>query len=168
MPDIPLPNIPGIQESFAQDGGSPVKTRVLRAIVETIEAVVGANQVVARPQVPVDKDTATYPLVYVFDEPETVRPNNRYAEVTMPIQMEIWLKDGDFTISEQADWIQALLHERFTNSNETFKAVALTLMPAAQDSAGPKFYWDESLGGTTLRYVAKYMHLWGNPYLTGK
>ena len=164
---VPLPTVPGILEHFAAGGGAPVKTRVLKAIRETVEATLGDGAVAEKPQRDPDLGTCTFPMAVIFDGPVVVVWKNRVAMCRMPVDIQLWFKDGEFAIGEQADWVEALLHERFVKNNEAFKEVGLTLLPA-EEASGPKFYWDDEHGGTTLHYDAQFAHLWGDPYTTGK
>lgn len=161
------PGIPGIVTAITEGAEIPVKTMVLRAIKAMVEEIVSIGSVIARPGKTIDWAVAKYPAVHLWDGPETIVHSNRVAKITMPLRVEVRLKDHEMTISEQADWIAALLYERFLQGSVDFKAWGLLILPGEGQNTG-KFYSDEMTGGIVLHYNVQYTHEWGNPFVTGK
>lgn len=162
-----VPGIPGILTHLEQGGGEPVKTFVLRELKAIVETVVEVGSVVARPGKGIELETAKYPIVFMFDDPESKRDNNRVTMISMPLQLDIYLKDQEMSFSDQADWVQALIEQKFAAGSAGFKTYGLVITPDA-DTTGMKDYIDEFLGKLTLRFTVQYAHLRGNPFETGK
>ncbi|MEO0250056.1 MAG: hypothetical protein ABIN58_11135 [candidate division WOR-3 bacterium] len=142
-----------------------VKTGVLKALEEALGAVSALGQIIRNPSKPVDQETARFPLAFVFDEEESKRQVNRYALVTMPVQIEVWMRTGEADISDAADEIAAAIEQTLLSS----ATVALRCQDIRPDPERSvvKFYADEFLGGCVLRYIVQYRHVWGDPYDAG-
>ena len=162
-----VPGIPGILTHLEQGGGEPIKTLVLRALKAMIETIVDVGSVVAHPGKGIELETAKYPVVFMIDDPETKKDNNRVTMISMPLQLDIYLKDQEVSFSDQADWVQALIEQKFAAGSVDFRAYGLVITPD-METTGVKEYIDEFLGKLTLRFNVQYAHLRGNPFETGK
>ncbi len=139
--------------------------RACHALEDALGTVAGIGQVIRNPSKPIAQETARFPLVFVFDEEESKRQVNRYALVTMPVQIEVWMRAGDADISDASDAIAAAIEQTLLSS----ATVALWCQDIRPDPERSviKFYTDEFIGGCVLRYIVQYRHIWGNPYDAG-
>jgi hypothetical protein len=146
---------------------TPVKTFLLRAIKEAIAGVNGIAQVARNPSAPVTRETATFPLVHVWDdEPEVVKPLNRYANCKMSIQIDVYVRAGGEAASDQLDVIQADICTAIMSSPDV-KHYGKHVGPDREVSAMKQFI-EEDLSAIVLRFDVEYNHLWGDPYTLPK
>ena len=144
----------------------PVKTKLLKAIQACIEGVAGVSQVIRNPSKPVDRDTAVFPLVFIFDESESVVNRNRIDTVTMPIQIQIWVQIHEGILGDQADILEAEIYKALWR-NADVKYYSMRMFPETGNTA-TKFFQDEFSGGIVLRYTAIYSYKFQDPYILVK
>ena len=141
----------------------PVKTTVLKVIAQEMEDHISQiNKVHPNPSKPIDLDIEKPPIAFLFDEREGIKNRNRINIGTFSLQVEVWIEDGEVSISDQADIIQAEIHKLFTSS-ELIKAATLFIKEDEEFHA-EKFYANENLGGIFLRYQVQYAFAYGDPY----
>jgi hypothetical protein len=145
----------------------PVKTSLLKAITTalegiTVDGVTLLGTVIRNPSKPIDRETAKFPLVFIYDESEEIINRNRLAMVTMPLQIEVWLKEHELSVSDQADIVEAEIHKALCTDTQVLYW-SMDIRPDPANSA-TKFYDDEFIGGTILRYIVKFAYAWGDPY----
>ena len=139
----------------------PVKTTILKAIVEAIEAIPMVGSVKRNPPSPPRRETAIFPVVYVYDGPEQTRQRNRYALNILPIQIETYFLADEEDASDQADLIDCEIHKALL-SNPAILALIQEIKPDEESSSSKQFV-DEFTAAVVSRYVVKYAHAWGDP-----
>jgi len=139
----------------------PVKTNFLNAIRDEIELISQIKKVIRNPSKPIDRETARFPVCFIFDDKETNQDRNRIQMKTFPLQIEVWIEDqsGAETIGDLADVIQAEIGKTLTD-NKTVLAYGMNLIEVSSE----KFYADDTLGGIVILYTAIYAHKRGDPY----
>ena len=139
----------------------PVKTNFLNAIRDEIEKITQIKKVIRNPSKPIDRETAQFPVCFMFDDIEENTDRNRVQMKTFPLHIEIWIEDQDGAeaIADMADLIQAEINKALYD-NKTIFTYGMNLI----EVSGDKFYADESLGGCVLTYTAVYAHKRGDPY----
>jgi hypothetical protein len=139
----------------------PVKTLILRAVRNAIDALDVVGQVVRNPATPPQRETAIYPVVFVFDEPESKVQRNRYAINVMPLHIEVWFRADVEDASDKADLIDTEIYKALLGD----VAIRRLVMDIRPEEAGStdKQWVDEFLGVIVLRWVVKYGHKWEDP-----
>lgn len=151
----------------------PIKTYIMRAIKEDLEAILLDDnvtplfkKVIRNPSKPIDHDYFLSPSCFVFDEGDSAIRRNRIANVTFPVQIEAWLKVHENEVSDEMDMIQAEVHKKLASSTNV-RLFAKDIEPDPTNTS-EKFFIGEFLGGVAMRYIVKYLHVWGDPYDIGR
>jgi hypothetical protein len=139
----------------------PLKTRILRAIAEAVEAIPIVGSVKRNPPSPPKRETALFPVVFIYDDVESKVNNNRYSRNTFPIQFEVYFLADEEDASDKADLIDSEIYKT------VLKAPAiLALINAIKPEEGntsSKLFLDEFTGVLVARYVVVYQHAYGDP-----
>jgi hypothetical protein len=136
---------------------TPVKTRVMDAIVERIEAISSVDSVIRRGPLPNDEQTKERPTVFVFDDDEyDVESRNCIRRAKFPLNIWIRVHDeqGREAISNQLDIMQADTHYNLiADKGATLQALGVRV----QDS-GPtqKIFDDQFQGAIKILYTITY------------
>lgn len=145
----------------------PVKTQLLKAVKTalegiTVDSVALFKTVIRNPSKPIDRETAVFPICFIYDNPAPPVRRNRLAMVEMPLQIEAWVQTHELSISDQADIIEAEVHKALL-SNASIIAISMGFWPDPNN--GPdKFIDDEFTGGIILPYITKFAWAWNDPY----
>lgn len=139
----------------------PVKTSILKAIVAAIEAISMVGTVKRNPPSPPRKETANFPVVFVYDGTESKRQRNRYAMNILPIQIETYFLADEDDASDTADLIDCEIHKAIL-SDPGILALIQNILPDEEASTSKQFI-DEFMGAVVSRYSVKYAHTWGDP-----
>jgi len=151
---------------------TPIKTLILQAIKTALDGMINGDgaalfkDVIRNPSKPIDHDFFKSPMCFIFDETESKTRRNRIADVSLPIQIECWLKIDEDDISDFMDYIEAEVHKEFVNSTD-LQLYIKNIYPE-EGTPATKFYINETLGGVVLRYNIRYIHEWADPYDSGR
>jgi len=139
----------------------PVKTNFLNAVRDEIEMIAQIKKAIRNPSKPIDRETAQFPVSFIFDDKETNQDKNRIQIKTFSLQIEVWIEDqgGAEVLGDLADVIQAEINKTILD-NKTILAYGMNLTEVSAE----KFYADETLGGIVIMYNAVYAHKRGDPY----
>jgi len=143
-----------------------VKTTALKTLEIALGEVIGIAQVIRNPSKPIDRDTARFPLAFIFDEVERKEQRNRYAVVTVPVQIEVWSEGEESGFSDADDTMAGDIEMKLL-SDLNIRLLCRDIRPDPGNSMS-KFFTDERLGGFILRYIIQFHHIWGNPYDHGR
>ena len=148
-----------------------VKISLMKSIETAIGAmtVSGATEfptVIRNPSKPIDPETASFPIVFLFDDTENKVRRNRVADITMPIQIEIWCKEHEDSSGDQLDIYNADIEKELL-SNVTVKTWAKVLEPDTGASFA-KQYVDEFLSIGISKWICRFLTVWGDPYDIGR
>lgn len=150
---------------------TPVKTLLLREIKTALLNVPNVGSVIRNPSKPPDRETATFPVIHVWDEDESVEERNRIARCTFPLQVDVWLLESEEAGSDLADVFQAEILKALLE-DASIKQYALRIgpvIPGPQESSwSVKDAIDEHCYGLVLRFRVTYAHVWGDPYTLAK
>ena len=138
----------------------PIKTQILRAVRNAIDALEVVGQVVPNPANPPARETAIFPVVFVVDEAESKVRHNRIAINILPLHIEVWFRADMDEAGDMADKIDAEIYQTLC-SDPGILGLVMDIRPA-EDPSAEKQYMDEFLGVLVLRYVVKYGHRWGD------
>lgn len=141
----------------------PVKTLLMDAIetaVKTLFYVPNIDQVKRGQGIAIDQDTAVYPWTCFFDEPETVENRNRITRKTFELIIQVWVKEGIETISDQMDLIDAEIEKvLLTDSGIAYQTMNI------EKISSDKLYVDDNVTGILQAvYRVVYGHKWKDPY----
>ena len=139
----------------------PVKTLIMRAIVETVEAISIVGSVKRNPPTPPKRETALFPAVYVYDDTESKMNNNRYSKNTFAVQIETYFLAEDEAASEQAELIDSEIYKAVLVA-PAILALINKITPEEGNSTSRQFL-DEFTGALISRYVVVYQHKYGDP-----
>lgn len=139
----------------------PVKTTILHAIVEAIEAIPMVGSVKRNPPNPPKRETAIFPVVFVYDGTESKAQRNRYAMNILPIQIETYFLADEEDASDQADLIDCEIYKALLSGVDIL-ALVQDIRPEEGNSSSKQFV-DEFTAAIVNRYVVKYAHAWGDP-----
>jgi len=144
----------------------PVKTELLKAIEAAINDIPEVREVIRNPSKPIDRETAKFPLVFIFDEAESWAERNRIVMASMPVHVEVWLREKVEQASNMADLLQAKIYQAITTDADV-RFWSMRVRPDPDQTAA-KFFVDEFLGGVILRYLADYSFKDGDPFAQAK
>ena len=139
----------------------PVKTLIMRAIVEAVTAIPMVGSVKRNPPTPPKRETAIFPAVYVYDDTESKMNNNRYSKNTFPVQIETYFLADDEDASEEAELIDSEIY-KVVLKDPALLALINSITPEAGSSSSKQFL-DEFTGVLISRYVVVYQHKYGDP-----
>ena len=136
-----------------------VKTTLLKAIAAAVAAVAGTSQVIRNPAMSLTRETAVFPLAFIFDTEATHKVDNRVTLVTVPVWIELWLEEHESTVGDKADSLEADIH----------KALHAMVVPSVgafmlRPERSTKFYDDEFTGGVVMDLTLQFRHKTGDPY----
>lgn len=148
-----------------------IKISLMKSIETAISGLlVGAiaefPSVVRNPSKPIDPETKVFPIVFIFDDIENKAHRNRIADISMPIQIEIWCKYHEDTAGDQLDIYNADIEKELL-SNAAIKTYAKVLEPDPGASFN-KQYVDEFLSVGISKWLCRFVHVWGDPYDIGR
>lgn len=149
----------------------PVKTLLLKAIENAVKGISGVGTVIRNPSKPPDKETAVFPVVHIWDEPESIEERNRIARCTFVLQVDWWTDVHESLGSDAADKFQAdSLMAFLTDTGIRNYAMKIGPVPggAGEEWWSNKGMIDEFFYGLAMRYEVKYAYVWGNPYALAK
>jgi hypothetical protein len=139
----------------------PVKTLIMRAVVETVKAISIVGSVKRNPPTSPRRETDIFPAVYVYDDTESKVNNNRYSKNTFPIQIETYFLADDDDASEQAELIDSEIYKAILVA-PAILALINSIKPEEGNSTSRQFL-DEFTGALISRYVVVYQHKYGDP-----
>lgn len=139
----------------------PVKTLIMRAIVETVEAISIVGSVKRNPPTPPKRETANFPAVFIYDDTESKVNNNRYSKNTFSVQIETYFLADDDDASEQAELIDSEIYKAILVA-PAILALINKIAPEEGNSTSRQFL-DEFTGALISRYVVVYQHKYGDP-----
>ena len=139
----------------------PVKTLIMRAIVETVEAISIVGSVKRNPPTPPKRETAIFPAVYVYDDTESKVNNNRYSRNTFAVQIETYVLADEEDASEKAELIDSEIYKAVLVA-PAILALINSIKPEEGNSTSRQFL-DEFTGALISRYVVVYQHKYGDP-----
>jgi len=136
-----------------------VKTTILKAIEAVVTAVPGIGEVIRNPAKSIDRDTAVFPLVFVYDTEASYKTDNRVTLVTVPLGIEIWVGEHETVVGDSADSLEADIHKALHYMDiPSVGAFMLRLEKSV------KFYDDEFTGGVVMDLILQFRHKTGDPY----
>jgi len=139
----------------------PVKTLIMRAILETVEAISIVGSVKRNPPTPPKRETAIFPAVYVYDDTESKVNNNRYSRNTFAVQIETYLLADEEDASEKAELIDSEIYKAILIAPAVL-ALVNSIKPEEGNTVSRQFL-DEFTGALISRYVVVYQHKYGDP-----
>jgi hypothetical protein len=139
----------------------PLKTLILRAIQEAVTAIPLVGSVKRNPPTPPRRETAIFPVVYIYDDTESKKNNNRYSMNTFPIQFETYFLADEEDASDKADLIDSEIYQAVLQ-DEGILALVSAIAPEVENSSSKQFV-DEFTGVLISRYVVVYRHAYGDP-----
>jgi hypothetical protein len=139
----------------------PVKTLIMRAIVETVEAISIVGSVKRNPPTSPKRETAIFPAVYVYDDTESKVNNNRYSKNTFPVQIETYFLADEEDASEQAELVDSEIYKAVLAA-PAILALVNKIAPEEGNTVSRQFL-DEFTGALISRYVVVYQHKYGDP-----
>ena len=141
----------------------PVKTELLNAIKEAIEGVSVINDVRRNPSKTIDLETAVYDVAFVIDEIDSNVDRNRIQIHTIPLHIEIWIKEKTTPLEEQAEIYEAEILDVMLNDTQIqYWSRSVRLIESE------KFFYDEHHGGLVMRFSVEYAHAYKDAYNPAK
>jgi hypothetical protein len=139
----------------------PLKTLILRAIAEAVEAIPVVGSVKRNPSSPPKRETAIFPAVFIYDDAESKVNNNRYSRNTFTIQFEIYFLADEEDASDKADLIDSEIYK--TILKDTAILALINAIKPEEGNSSSKLFLDEFTGVLISRYVLTYQHAYGDP-----
>jgi hypothetical protein len=141
----------------------PVKTKILKRVLEVIEAVPMVKMAKRNPPAPPKHDTAIFPAVWVYDDTESKKRRNRYSMNIFTIQTETYFLANEEDASDQADLIDAEIYKALLADTD-IRALVVDSVEAEEENSTSKQFVDEFMGVVISRFIVKYAHAWGDPF----
>ena len=139
----------------------PLKTLILRAITEAVMAIPIVASVKRNPPSPPKRETALFPVVFIYDDVESKVNNNRYSKNTFAVQFETYFLADEEDASDKADLIDSEIYKAVLKDPEILALVGI-IRPEGENSSSKQFI-DEFTGVLISRYVVVYQHAYGDP-----
>jgi len=143
-----------------------VKTRAIKAIEKAIGEIEGINGVFRNPAMEVQRETGTFPIVFVYDTEEKKVQVNRYAQVTVPVRIELWNEGEEAGFLDSEDELVAEIEKKLL-SDENVRLWCRRIRPSPERSSS-KFMGEEHMGGIVMWWEIEFHHIWGDPYNAGR
>ncbi len=141
----------------------PVKTLLMDAFEMALNTLKPATvSMVKRGQdIPIDEETAVYPWVCFFDEPEAKKARNRISMKDFDLVVHAWVKQKvSTTLSDQLDLLDAEIEKLFL-TNAGIGTYTMNIEPLSME----KFYIDDEVRAILQAvYHVTYGHKWKDPY----
>jgi hypothetical protein len=141
----------------------PVKVTIMKKVEEAVRSLSAIKTVIRGDTTPIDRDTAVFPLSFIFDDKETGERRNRIKRKTFPLFIEVWVDEkskttniGDILEVHKADLEQALIKDRMVD----FYGVTVDI----NEEDSEKFFVDEFCAAILIHYTVAYHHAAGNAY----
>jgi len=142
----------------------PIITQIKNALDILISSQSCIKQVQVCPFEPIDRDTAQFPFVAIYDEPESWESRNRLEMNVTLMTFGTWVKasKGKESVDVKLDLIEATLHKAILAD---WKSGALhKLVQLIEKQPPTKDFTDDDLGVLIQRYLFTYNIKWGNPF----
>jgi hypothetical protein len=139
----------------------PLKTRILKAIEDAVRTIPMVALVKRNPPTPPNRETAIYPVVFIYDDVESKVNNNRYSRNVFAAQFETYFLADVDNASDEADLIDCEIYKKVL-TDPAILALINAIKPEEGNSSG-KQYLEDFTGVLISRYTITYQHLWGDP-----
>jgi hypothetical protein len=139
----------------------PLKTLILRAIEEAVMAIPVVGSVKRNPPSPPKRETAIFPVVFIYDDTESKVNNNRYSRNTFAVQLETYFLADEEDASDKADLIDSEIY-KVALKDPGILALVNSIRPEEGNTSSKQFV-DEFMGVLVARYVVVYQHAYGDP-----
>jgi len=147
---------------------SPIKTQIMVALGEALEAITELKTVNRFKGKPIDLDVVPLPALYFYDDNESRVRNNRLQNgvinLVMAVFMPIPVDDlGSQKFSDDADIIQAKVHGILFGSENLLPSLGVIMI---QEEQVNKDYPNDEYGILIIQNTLTYAHKFGDAFTT--
>ena len=145
--------------------GDPVINNILDAFDIIINTVSEISQVELFPTIPIERETAAFPLTAIFEVPLEWQDRNRLEVNITSIHIETWyeITSGKENMYKRGKVLEALIHRAIMNECQADGLLRGLIEKIVKEV--PEYNYENlELGAVIQKYTVSYLTTWGDPF----
>ena len=145
--------------------GLPIITKILNGFELAINTIEEINQVIVYPSNDIDRETAVFPITFIFEVPLSWAGRNQFEHNTSTMVIETWYEN---TEGEESNFLEGKLLESLIHRAIFGECGRIGLIGQYIENIKkipPEYsFADDVLSAVVQRYEVAYLTLYGDPF----